>query len=465
MAYKKVTVTPTDLYSLEIKGRSKLLHTLPAISDAKSTEEVAPKTAYWPIYTCVQAKLAEVEDEGDRILQVATKNFTNAEMRRGFIHTETGRAIAQVWKTSPQPGDALNYKVAEFIRIFEEAIEEDPVKLRVAVNTKSFQYIEGFTDVEHYSMVMDQIATTGATALKDAMKTFIYSVLLGGNTKAFIKNYYMERLWGKNLQLTDEQESKDYKAFYDTNGEFKKLCKQAAGEFQAKFKNKRFFDPAYSTTWDFERKGEYKIDQIQAATSDADLKTKLQTRYTAGGNDKTKPPKWITRDQCIWAMCEQITQAVSDLTRIPAVENCMEYDPFKTAQATEKQLPCRCTKDDLMIVGNPHDLAACVAGAAYTSPGGTGSKSIAGLGVDIFYCDGFLPGEVYIFDKRAINIFPYYKSMFKNMNGWDLVDQTFFHFQFKWGIFRYFAGVQLHATRWCPHPAWISEFQKELTAA
>lgn len=466
MAFKKVQVTATDLYSLDIKARSKLLHTLPAVSDAKSMEEMAPKTAYWPIYTCVQAELSKVEDSGDEILQLVTKNYSNAELRKGFIHTETGRAIAELWTKTPEPGEAITYKCHEWQRIFEEIIDRDPVKLRVGLNTKSFQYVDGFTDAEHYAMVMDQISTAGATAIKDAMKTFIYSMLLSGNQKAYIKNFYMDRLWGKNLQLTDDTESKAYKSFYATDGEFRKLCKEAAGEFQAKFKNKRYFDPMYATTWDFERKGNYEIKKLEAVTSDADFKTKLLARYALDNNNKTKPPKWITRDQCIWAMIEQLKRAVSDLTRIPAVENCMEYDPHVANQPADKQLPCRCTKENLVIFMNPDDLESCRLGAGYTSPGGTsyGLRTIGDLGVRTIPVDGMLPGEAYIMDTRAINIFPYYSGMFRNMNSWHLIDQTHIHFQFKWGMFRYFAGMQIIATRWTPHPSWISEFAPTYSA-
>lgn len=461
MAYKKVTVTPTDLYGLDIKGRSKLLHTLPAVSDAKSVEEMAPKTAYWPIYTLVQAKLAEVEDEGDKLLNIVTRNYTNAEMRKGFIHTEVGRTVAEIWNTSPKPGDVLNYKVAEFARIFEETIEEDPVKIRAAVNTKQFQYIDGFTEVEHYGMIMDYVATVGATALKDAMKTFVYALFVSPYSKIFTSNFYLDRVWGKDQQLTDETESKSYKAFYDNNGEFKKLCKKAAGEFQAKFKNRLFFDPAYDTSWDFERKGDYKLDAYVAATSDADVKTKLQSRYCFDtANNKTKPPKWITRDQCIWSMCRNIRRMVDQLTRIPSVENWMSYEPGATAQATDKQLPCRTTRENLMLVGNPEDIEECLQGASYTSPGGTSTESIKDLGITIIKCDGMNPGDFYLMDTRAVNIFPYYKAMFKNFNGWDLVDQTFFHTQFKWGVFRYFAGVFMSAIRFCPSSSWMAKYGK-----
>lgn len=469
MAFKKVEVTATDLYTLERKSLSKLIHTLPAVSDAKSVEEVAPKTAYWPLYTCVQAQLAKIEDAGDQILNLFTREYSNAELRKGFVHTETGRAIAELWTTTPKPGDVLNYKVQEWQRIFEEIIDRDPVKLRVGVNTKLFQYVEGFTDADHYAQVMDQITSAGANALKDAMKTFIYSLLLGENHKMFIKNFYMDRLWAKDIQLTDETESKAYKEFYKSDGEFRKLCKEAAGEFQAKFKNKRYFNPMMDTTWDWKRDGEYKAEAIAAATSEGDVKTRMLARYCLGSdnaNNKSKPVKWLTRDQCIWSMVEQIRQAVEDLTRIPAVENWMEYDPHATTQPTNKQLPCRCTKDNLVIFMNPHDLSACMAGAGYTGPGGTsyGLRSISSIGVTAIPVDGMLPGDCYIIDKRTINIIPIYNAMFSNFNGYDLVDQRFMHLQFKWGVFRYFAGMQIIATKWVPHASWMAEFNPIFTA-
>lgn len=463
MAFKQVKAAPSELFTLDIKAKSKLLHTLPAVSDAKSMEEMAPKSAYWPIYTCVQHQLAQIDDVGDQLIQLVTRNYDNAEMRKGFVHTEIGRAVAEMWTTTPQPGEVLAYKVHEFIRLFEECIDEDPVKLRVGINTKSFQYIEGFTEAEHYGMVMDRISTAASVAIKDAMKTFIYSLFVNENQKGFVKNFYLERLWASNLKLTDETESKSYKSFYDSNGDFYKLCKKAAGEFQTKFKNKRYFDPAYYSTWDFKRDGDYKVEKLNPVSSADDLKTKITERYSFGTTNETqkkKPPKWITRDQCIYAMIDQIQQAVSDLTRIPSIENCLEYDPYATAQATDKQLPCRATKEELVVFMNPHDLEACRRGAGYAGPGGAtyGIRSINDLGVTLIPVDGMMPGDAYVMDKRVVNVFPYYQATFRHMNTWHLVDQTEMHFQFKWGVFRYFAGIQVIATRWCPDAAWISEF-------
>lgn len=465
MAFKKVQVTPTELYTLERKGLSKLLHTLPAVSDEKSMEEMAPKTAYWPIYTLVQAKLAQVEDAGDRLINLFTRNLTAAELRKGFVHTETGRAVAHVWKSSLKPGDVLDYKVHEWKRIFEEVIDEDPVQLCVPLNTKLFQYVEGFTDPSNYQAVMNNISSDSAVGLKDAMKKFLYSLIIGFGHKMFVKNYYIDAVWNEDIKLSDETESKEYKNIHDKTKEFYKLCKQAAGEFQAKFKNVRYFDPSFDTTHDWERKGTYDIKPLTSATSKADVKTKILERYalaTDNENNKKKPVKWITRDQCIWSMVSQIVQAVDDLTRIPAVENWMEYDPYATNRPNDKQLPCRSTKEDLVILMNPHDLNACILGAGYTGAGGTAPiRNIANIGVDCIPVDGMLPGECFILDKRSINIIPIYRSLFKNFNGYHLVDQTFAHLHFKWGVFRYFAGVKLIATKWCPHAAWISEFQKE----
>lgn len=469
MAFKKVQVTPTELYTLERKGLGKLLHTLPAISDEKSTEEMAPKTAYWPIYTLVQSQLAKVEDSGDILLNAFTRNYSNAELRKGFIHTETGRAIAHIWKSNLKPGDVIDYKVQEWQRIFEEIIDNDPVKLCVGLNTKLFQYIEGFTDPDNYQMVMNDIASQGSTALKDAMKKFLYSLILGFENKMFVKNYYLEAVWNDEVKLTDDTESKEYKEFHDKTKEFYKLCKQAAGEFQAKFKNVRYFNPCFDTTWDWERNGSYDMKKIEAPSNQADVKTKLLARYSLGSDtedNKKKPPKWITRDQCIWSMVQQITKAVGDLTRMPAIENWMEYDPYATNQPNDKQLACRALKEDLILLMNPEDLYSCMEGVGYTSPGGTASgKSISGLGVQAVAVDGMLPGECFILDKRSINIIPIYQSMFKNFNGYHLVDQTFMHLHFKWGVFRYFAGIKLIATQWCPHSSWVSEFQAAYTTS
>lgn len=461
--FEEITVTPTKLVSLERKSLSKLLTTLPAISQQKAVDGMAPKSAFWPIHTCAQAELAKIEDEGDRILAFFTDNVQYAELREGFVHTETGRALAHLVDGNPKPGDSLCYKVHEFMRIVEETEKNPPVHLRVGVNTTQFQYVENFVDYNHYQKVLSQVASTATTALKDAMKGMIYSLLVGGVPAAFVKNFYLDRIFGKGLQLTDETESKLAKELYDQNGKYVALCKNFAGQFKAKFKNVRSINPLYRTFLDPERKGTYVAEKPADYADENAVKTALGKRYIVEtGAEKNKPHKYLTRDLCILVAIETITTFVDDLTRVPAVENNMKYDPF-AASATKPQMPVRANKSDLVLFGQPHDMREIQKGlVGYVSPGGfkMNVPGIADLGIGgQFSVDGMLPGDFWLFDKRAVGIVPLLNKIFENFNKWDLVDQIIGHIYIKWYVFCEFAGVQIYMSKWIPNTNWVSEFE------
>lgn len=464
-AYKKTAVTPTDLYSLKYNDIGKKWLHVPADTLQKTEDQMIPQVAHWPLYTCIYSNvkrgLGELEQNFMRFV-------SHAELRKGFLQTEVGRLLASVMDTVPAVGDDLCYKVQEYPRIFQDAIDNNPVHLLAASNTRQFQHVGAFIDYEVFSAVMNHIITTASYAIDDTIRACIYSMLLSNVPKLFMNNGHMELLFGKDLQPTANESSKGTEEYYGTNSKIKAICKKMAGEFQAKLKNVLYYDPRFASLHD-PNWGIAIPDATKeaAATDENTAKEKLQTRYIQKtGATKNNPPKGQTRAVSIYALIKMLTHAVTEMTGNLSVRNWMMYDPHATAAPTEPQFMCQAEAQNLIIIMNPADLDDAKQGVSFTGPAGTVLSATLNTGMvkGVYGLHGMLPGEAIIIDYRSINIIPFFNQTYENKNYYYLFDQYFTHYMFKWGMFKYMAGMRIVPTQFVPDIFFMTRFLPKFKA-
>lgn len=471
MAYTgKLTSTPASLYALKQKAFSKKLHNFPADKNADSVDELAPQNALWPVYLCIQAS---IENDSDPLSERFTRFISNVHLRNGFLHQEIGDTVADIVKkdSQPEPGADLTYKMFPYPRIFSESIENEAVHVMAVYNDYEHRNSDKFIDIEAWNSVRARTVEFTSNAIKNFIDLFIKSILLSGNPTSFMSDSLLLYLWGEGM-VGDDSFSKSMKALIDENGEFKKLCKNAAGYFKKYFKNIFYFDPSYDLLWD--SKWDSPIPPVKKPDKDSasnvnDLKTIMQTRYTQkDGNNKNNPIKGLNRITCIYSMLGVLSTLLIRMTNIKSASNAMNFDRNATAEATSVQFLCKGETNHLILIMNPEDLADCRNGASVTGPNGTNSRSfsqIESMVSGVYALEGMLPGEAYILDDRIINLFPFFSEVLEHKNVQHLVTQFFTHYKFKWAIFANFCAIKVIATKWNPGSYFYSRYLEDFKNA